>query len=99
VEEDYTPISFIRGPLYLGPFDPDFELRHFLVIKDTVIEMLRGELERSSTPDYAEPRLYRLMDYEKARMVSQTLYQAIRRHDFCLLTRRSNRYHYKVQAA
>ena len=85
VEEDYTPIPFIRGPLYLGPFDPDFELRHFSAIRKTVIKMLRVELERSSTPDYAEPRLYRLMDYEKARMVSQTLYQAIRRHDFCLI--------------
>ena len=31
------------------------------------------------------PRIYKLLEYDRAQMINQTLYQAIRRHEVCLI--------------
>jgi hypothetical protein len=86
--DDYLPIDFDRGPLYLGPFNKDFEKKCFRPIEEELITSLDGlakeRLGRNYTED-AEPRVRRLLDRSATQLVAHSLYEAIRRHNFCIV--------------
>jgi nucleoside phosphorylase len=82
---DYAPIPFYRGPLYLGPFDESFQQACFHNLEPEVAVLLDRIAREKDGRDYKRPRIFRLLDYDRARMVSQSLYHSIRRHDFCLI--------------
>ena len=79
--EAYAPIPPSSGALYLGPFHP-------LVLRDTfgrLVPELEKWLSADKGSDDIKPRIYKLLEYDRAQMINQTLYQAIRRHDVCLV--------------
>jgi hypothetical protein len=82
---DYTPIPFYRGPLYLGPFSDAFQRECFRKLEPELIVLLDATARKRDGRDYKQPRVSLLLDYDRARMVSQSLYHSIRRHDFCLI--------------
>jgi len=82
---DYEPIPFYRGPLYLGPFDAEFENEYYRKLEPEIQVLLDRIARDKDGRDYQRPRVFRLIDYDRARMVSQSLYHSIRRHDFCLI--------------
>ena len=82
---DYEPIPFYRGPLYLGPFDAEFENEYYRKLEPEIRSARQDCARDKDGRDYQRPRVFRLIDYDRARMVSQSLYHSIRRHDFCLI--------------
>jgi Caspase domain len=82
---DYEPIPYYRGPLHLGPFNQVFQDECFRKLEPEITIRLDAVAKKKDGRDYKRPQVFRLLDYDRARMVSQSLYHSIRRHDFCLI--------------
>ena len=86
--EAYQPIPYDEGALYLGPFERAFQQKCFVPLEQALIRALDGLARKRLGRNYTEkhePRIRRLLDNDASKLVVLSLYEAIRRYDFCLL--------------
>jgi hypothetical protein len=85
--ESYKPLAYSYGPLYLGPFQPEVIKECFEPLERALRARLRPLVDKNRTgrdrPDVV--KIKRLMDDTATKLVGLTLYESIRRHDFCLV--------------
>lgn len=86
--EDFRSIDFGQGPLFLGPFDSDYEESCFKFLEQGIALSLDGVVQeamgRNYTPEHA-PKVFRLLSRRDSKLVARSLYEAIRRYNFCII--------------
>lgn len=84
----YRPRPYDEGVLYLGPFERTFQKTCFVPLEQALKSSLNGlakkRLGRSYTESH-EPHVRRLLDNDASKLVALSVYEAIRRYDFCLV--------------
>jgi Caspase domain len=84
--DSYAPIDFHQGPLYLGPFDEGLDAECFRPIEQELLVALEHIAKHRLGRNYTtEPTIRRLLDRSAAQLVARSLYEAIRRHNFCIV--------------
>jgi hypothetical protein len=85
--ETYRPKPYDEGVLYLGPFERTFQSSCFVpleqALKNTLNGLAKQRLGRNYTEKH-EPHVRRLLDNDASKLVALSVYEAIRRYDFCL---------------
>lgn len=87
-KDDFASIPYTESVLYLGPFDPKFQKIAFENFEAKIVDLL-SEIVRKKHPRQRSeeliPKLRRLLEDGSSKLVIQSLYEAIRRHNFCIV--------------
>ena len=82
----YRPIPYYHQILALCPFSEEYTSENWeRYLRTEIAGKVRAHLAQTQPDRKVEPRLVRLLELATPRLVSQTLFESIRRTDMCLV--------------
>jgi Caspase domain len=82
----YRPIRYTEKVLVLCPFGAEYSKNNWRLHLEVDLPVeLRERARRANPPEDVKPRVERLLDVRTPRLVSETLYNAIRLTDLCII--------------
>lgn len=81
----YRPIRYDEKVLVMCPFSPQYTERNWDFLEAELPGKLRQRLQKVGKLVEEPPRLERLLEQKTPRLISQTLFESIRRVDMCLI--------------
>jgi uncharacterized caspase-like protein len=82
----YRPLEYDRQILVLCPFGEAYTRANWKTyLSKELSGKLRQHLRSKGLEQQADPQIVRLLDLQTPRLVAQTLYEAIRRTDLCII--------------
>jgi Caspase domain len=82
----YRPIRYTEKALVLCPFGPEYSGNNWRLFLGVDLQVeLRQHARRADPPEDVHPRVERLLDVDTPRLVAETLFNAIRLTDLCII--------------